>query len=273
MKQQLKEHVEIKEIPVEKKDRSPKDSPHFYRKGTTPPNSPRTSPVATPPPSPQSSLKKGQMANSSASRKTSKEEKPTRKTSKEEKSSIKSSKEERSNRKHSKEEKMSVSDGLKGSQVHVEAPAKPAKTQQTSAASGPTPQPPAIPVNGELHSEYHSYYVKASKRGPPPLELDEDVEEELSAQALARMPPPPPKSFSTPTPKSASLQESKSDQKLRKQDSLKPKSLADTKKASLEIAESMEEAVSISIESSLFVVPLLDRARLAGSSCIQLLWK
>uniref|UniRef100_A0A3Q3VZE5 Junctophilin n=1 Tax=Mola mola TaxID=94237 RepID=A0A3Q3VZE5_MOLML len=241
VKQQLKEHVEIKEIPVEKKDRSPRDSPHFYRKGTTPPNSPRTTPVATPPPSPQSSMKKGQLTNSSASRKTSKEEKPPRKTSKEEKSSNKNSKEARSNRKHSKEEKMSVNDGLKGSQVHVEAPAKPAKIQHTSAASGPPPQPPAIPVNGELHSEYHSYYVKAPKRIPPPLDLDEDVEEEPSAQALARMPPHPPKSYSTPTPKPASIQESKSDQKLRKQDSLKPKSLADTKKASMEIAESMEE--------------------------------
>lgn len=246
VKQQLKEPVEIKEVPVEKKDRSPKDSPHFYRKGTTPPHSPATSPVATPPSSPHSSKKKGQLANSSTSRKTSKEEKPPRQTSKEEKSSHKNSKDERSNRKPSKEERVSVTDGLKGSQVHVEAPAKPAKIQQPTAASFPPLQPPAIPVNGEVHSEYHSYYVKAPTRVPPPPDPEEDLEEEPSALALARMPPHLPKSFSIPTPKPASIQESKSDQKLRKQDSLKPKSLADTKKASMEIAESMDEAVSIS---------------------------
>lgn len=246
IKQQLKEPVEIKEVPVEKKDRSPRDSPHFYRKGTTPPHSPATSPVATPPPSPHSSKKKGQLSNSSVTRKTSKEEKPPRQSSKEEKSSQKNSKDERSNRKQSKEERMSVTDGLKGSQVHAEAPAKPAKPQQTTAASVLPQQPPAVPVNGEVHSEYHSYYVKAPTRIPPPPEPEEEVEEEPNALALARMPPHPSKSYSTPTPKPPSIQESKSDHKLRKQDSLKPKSLADTKKASMEIAESMEEAVSIS---------------------------
>ncbi|TKS87815.1 Junctophilin-1 [Collichthys lucidus] len=239
IKQQSKEPVEIKEVPVEKKERSPRDSPHFYRKGTTPPHSPVTSPVATPPPSPHSSKKKGQLANST-SRKTSKEEKPSRKISKEEKSSHKTSKDERSNRKLSKEEKPSVTDGPKSSHLHIEAPAKPAKVQQPTTPAAP-PQPPAIPVNGEVHSEYHSYYVKTPTRIPPPPEPEEDPEEEPSALALARMPPQPPRSYSTPTPKPASIRESKSDQKLRKQDSLKPKSLADTKKASMEIAESMEE--------------------------------
>uniref|UniRef100_A0A3P8U214 Junctophilin n=1 Tax=Amphiprion percula TaxID=161767 RepID=A0A3P8U214_AMPPE len=218
IKQQLKEPVEIKEVPVEKKERSPKDSPHFYRKGTTPPHSPVTSPTATPPPSPHSSKKKGQLANST-SRKTSKEEKPS-------------------------QERPSVTDGPKGSHVHDEAPPKPAKVQQPAPVSAPPSQPPAVPVNGQLHSEYHSYYVKAPTRVPPPPDPEEDIEEEPSALALARMPPQPPKSYSTPTPKPASIRESKNDQKLRKQDSLKPKSLADTKKASMEIAESTEETVS-----------------------------
>lgn len=245
VKQQFKEPVEIKEVPVEKKDNSPKDSPHFYRKGTTPPHSPATSPVSTPPPSPHSSKKKGQLANSGGGRKTSREEKPPRQSSKEEKSSQKSSKDERSNRKQSKEERMSVSDGLKGSHVHAEALAKPAKIQQPPAAVPvPPPQPPAVPVNGELHSEYHSYYVKAPTKIPPPPDPEEDMEEEPSALALARMPPQSNK-YGTPSPKPSSTLESKGDQKLRKQDSLKPKSLADTKKASMEIAESMEEAVSI----------------------------
>lgn len=236
--------MEIKEVPVEKKEKSPKDSPHFYRKGTTPPHSPVTSPVATPPPSPHSAKKKGQAANSNGSRKTSKEEKPLRKTSKEEKISHKNSKEERPNRKQSKEERMSVNDGLKGPQVHIEAPAKPAKPQPSIATTLSTSHLPTLPVNGELHSEYHSYYVKAPTRAPPPPDPEEDVEEEPNAQALARIPPQPLKPLGTTIPKPPSIPESKNDQKLRKQDSLKPKSLADTKKASMEIAETSEETVS-----------------------------
>ncbi|KAM4533915.1 junctophilin-1a [Odontesthes bonariensis] len=237
IRQLLKEPVEIKEVPVEKKE-SPKDSPHFYRKGTTPPHSPVASPAATPPPSPESSKKKGLIANS-ITRQTSKEEKPSRKKSKEEKSSYKAAKEERVSRKLSKEEKVSVTDGPKTSQVYIEAPPKPAKVQQPTPAPAPLQYPPTVPVNGQLHSEYHSYYVKPPPRGPPPAEPD-DFEEEPSALALARMPP---KSMSTPTPtpRPPSIRESKSDPKLRKQDSLKPKSLADTKKASMEIAESAEE--------------------------------
>lgn len=244
IKQQLKEPVEIKEVPVEKKENSPHDSPHFYRKGTTPPHSPVVSPAATPPPSPETSKKIAQIGNS-ISHKPSKEERPSRKISKEEKSSLKAIKDERSSRKLSKEERMSSTDGPKTSHAHIEALPKPSKVQQPTPASAPLSQPPTVPVNGQLHTEYHSYYVKPTPRGPPPPE-PEEVEEEPSAQALARLPPPP-KSFSTPTPtpKPPSIRENKSDPKLRKQDSLKPKSLADTKKASMEIAESMEETVSI----------------------------
>lgn len=239
IKQQLKEPIEIKEVPVEKKETSPRDSPHFYRKGTTPPHSPATSPGGSPPPSPHSSKKKGLLANST-SRKTSKEEKSSRKISKDEKSSHKASKDERSSRKLSKEERPAITDGLE-SAPQVKAPPKPGKVQQPAPAPAPPSQPPAIPVNGELHSEYHSYYVKAPTKVRPPPDPEDDFEEEPSALALARMPPQPPKSYSIPTPKPASVREGKSDQKLRKQDSLKPKSLADTKKASMELAENTEE--------------------------------
>lgn len=253
VKQQLKEPVEIKEVPVEKKE-SPRDSPHFYRKGTTPPHSPMTSPVVTPPPSPRSSKKKGQTAHSNASRKTSKEEKPHCKTSKEEKISHKNSKDEHPSKKHSKEEKLPVIDVP---QVHVKAPAKPAKLQQSTAASFPPSHLPMLPVNGELHSEYHSYYIKAPTKVPPPPDPEEDVEEEPNAQALARMPPQPLKPLGTPIAK-PSVPESKSDQKLRKQDSLKPKSLADTKKASMEIVENSEERVNSWPRSPLFTVYAFD---------------
>ncbi|XP_053716440.1 junctophilin-1-like [Synchiropus splendidus] len=242
VKQQSKEPVEIKEPPpVEKKENSQKDSPHFYRKGTTPPHSPVTSPGTTPPPSPHSSKKKGHHFHNSTSHKSSKEEKASRKTSKEEKSSHKSANDERANRKPSKEEK--VAEAPQNSHVQIEAPPKPAKPSQPAPPSAPPPsQPPTIPVNGQLHTQYHSYYVKAPTRGPPPPDPGEDVEEEPSALELARLPPHLLKSSSTPTPpKLASVRESKSDPKLRKQDSLKPKSLADTKKASMEIAENTEE--------------------------------
>ncbi|KAI4793485.1 hypothetical protein KUCAC02_032698, partial [Chaenocephalus aceratus] len=219
IKQPQKEPVEIKEVPVEKTEKPNKDSPQFYRKGTTPPRSPVANAVVTPPPSPHSSKKKkDQLPNSSSSRKTSKEEKPSRKTSKEEKT--------KSGRKLSKEERVPV----------AEAPPKPAKSQPPPASVYP---PSSVPVNGEVHSEYHSYYVKAPTRVRPPPDPEEDREEEPTILDLARMPPQPPKSYSiTPKP---SLRENKSDPKLRKQDSLKPKSLADAKKASMDIADSMEE--------------------------------
>uniref|UniRef100_A0A3B3U287 Junctophilin 1 n=1 Tax=Poecilia latipinna TaxID=48699 RepID=A0A3B3U287_9TELE len=222
IKQQSKEPVEIKEVPVEKKEESPHDSPHFYRKGTTPPHSPVASPAATPPPSPDTKKKT-------------------------EKSSYKASKDERSSRKLSKEERLSFTDGPKTSHAHIEAPPKPTKVQQQAPATAPPVQPPTVPVNGQLHSEYHSYYVKATPRGPPPPE-PEEVEEEPSAQALARLPPQP-KSFSTPTPtpKTPSIRDSKSDPKLRKQDSLKPKSLADTKKGPNSILVAMVMLLNIGL--------------------------
>ncbi|XP_072306819.1 junctophilin-1a [Eucyclogobius newberryi] len=237
LKQPTKEPVEIKEVPVEKVEKNPKDSPHFYRKGTTPQHSPITSATGTPPPSPHSNKTKGQIANST-SRKTSKEEKSSRKVSKEEKTVQKASKEERPSRKLSKEERPTVLDGIES---QTKAPPKPAKVQQPAPAPL-APQPPTLPVNGQLHAEYHSYYVKTPTRLPPPPEPEEDINEELSPLALARMPPQPPRSLTTPVPKPASVRDSKSDPKLRKQDSLKPKSLADTKKASMELAENGEEA-------------------------------
>uniref|UniRef100_A0A3P9PE45 Junctophilin n=1 Tax=Poecilia reticulata TaxID=8081 RepID=A0A3P9PE45_POERE len=227
IKQQSKEPVEIKEVPVEKKEESPHDSPHFYRKGTTPPHSPVASPAATPPPSPDIKKKTGQIGNK--------------------KSSYKASKDERSSRKLSKEERLSFTDGPKTSHAHIEAPPKPTKVQQPAPATAPPVQPPTVPVNGQLHSEYHSYYVKATPRGPPPPE-PEEVEEEPSALALARLPPQP-KSFSTPTPtpKPPSFRDSKSDPKLRKQDSLKPKSLADTKKGPNSILVAMVMLLNIGL--------------------------
>ncbi|XP_036790562.1 junctophilin-1 isoform X2 [Oncorhynchus mykiss] len=191
---------------------------------------------------------------SSHSRKASKEEKPglktskdesshSRKASKEEKPGLKISKEERSSRKLSKEERVSIAAepsraAAPSSQIrYEEAPAKPPKAPEPGPTNVPPPQAAAPqtvvgPVNGvgQLHSQYHSYYVKAPSRGPLPPEPEPEEDEEPSQLTLARMAPPTPK----PTPTSEPC-------KLRKQDSLKPKSLAETKKASMEMAEGKEE--------------------------------
>ncbi|XP_064862940.1 junctophilin-1-like [Oncorhynchus nerka] len=170
---------------------------------------------------------------SSHSRKASKEEKPVRKTSKE----------ERSSRKLSKEERVSIAAepsraAAPSSQIrYEEAPAKPPKAPEPGPTNVPPPHAAAPqtvvgPVNGvgQLHSQYHSYYVKAPSRGPLPPEPEPEEDEEPSQLTLARMAPPTPK----PTPTSEPC-------KLRKPDSLKPKSLAETKKASMEMAEGKEE--------------------------------
>ncbi|KAM9552591.1 junctophilin-1-like isoform 1-T2 [Salvelinus alpinus] len=218
---------------------------------------------------------------SSHSHKANKEEKPglkiskdksshSHKANKEEKPGFKISKEERSSRKLSKEERVSIAAeppraAAPSPQIrYEEAPAKPPTAPEPSPNNAPSPQvryedPPAPakppkapepgPTNvpppqtaapqtvvgpgngmGQLHSQYHSYYVKAPSRGPLPPEPEPEEDEEPSQLTLARMAPPTPR----PTPTSEPC-------KLRKQDSLKPKSLAETKKASMEMAEGKEE--------------------------------
>ncbi|XP_046879638.1 junctophilin-1-like [Hypomesus transpacificus] len=233
--------VEITEAPVEKEN-SPSKSPPSNSKGTPP----ATSPGPTPPPSPHSK-KKAQLANSTSSRKSSKEEKPGRKTSKEEKPTRKTSKDERPSRKVSKDERASTVEPPKPPPPQAapprqeEAPPKPPKAPESPPALAPPPQAQAVvssPANGQLHTQYHSYYVKAPTRGPPPPDLEEGEDEDLSQAALARMAPQPPRSYGASTLKPAP--NSKSEPKLRKQDSQKPKSLAEMKKASMDIADAIE---------------------------------
>ncbi|XP_036377207.1 junctophilin-1a [Megalops cyprinoides] len=223
VKQKFNEPVEIKEVPEEKdkvkKDKSPSGSPHFYRKGTTPSHSPAQSPGPTPPPSPHASKKKSQQSNSSTTRKLSKEERPA----------------------VVENPPARITKAASRTSVKQEvAPPKPPKKVE------PTPNP-ISPGNGQLHTQYHSYYVKAEVKIPPE-EPEEDEDGQLSQSALARMPPPPPKQFRVPTPKpmmaKPAAKDSKPEPKLRKQDSLKPKSLAETKKASMEITSDILEEES-----------------------------
>uniref|UniRef100_A0A8C2CUF3 Junctophilin 1b n=1 Tax=Cyprinus carpio TaxID=7962 RepID=A0A8C2CUF3_CYPCA len=162
------EPIEIKEVPEEKKEKSPSGSPHFYRKGTTPTQTPSQSPGPTPPPSPPLSKKK-----------------------------------------------ISDKQEVKQEVVPVAKPSKPPAPVANASSPG----------NGELHSQYHGYFVKAEVMMLP----DDPEDEEHHATAHTRMPPAV-KQYRAPTPKPVMAKESKPEPKLKKQESLKPKSLAETKK-------------------------------------------
>ncbi|KAG7319413.1 hypothetical protein KOW79_016556 [Hemibagrus wyckioides] len=219
------EPIEIKEVIEEKKEKTPSGSPHFYRKGTTPTQTPTHSPGPTPPPSPPSNKKKS-FFNRSAPKST----------------------------------KESVVESLAASVVPRTAPrvlAKQEVKQEVVSSSSLMPYKPTAPVanssspgNGEVHSQYHSYFVKAEV-SIPPEEPEEEVEEENpeSTTALARTPAPVKQYTRAPTPslppaKLATSRDIKPEPKLKKQDSLKPKSLSESKKASMEITTDVVEEES-----------------------------
>ncbi|XP_026998701.1 junctophilin-1b [Tachysurus fulvidraco] len=217
------EPIEIKEVIEEKKEKTPSGSPHFYRKGTTPTQTPTHSPGPTPPPSPPSNKKKS-FFNRSAPKST----------------------------------KESVVESLAASVIPRTAPRLPTKQEvkhEGVSSSTLMTYKPMLPVanssspgNGEVHSQYHSYFVKAEV-SIPPEEPEEDVEEEKPESALARAPPTVKQYTRTPTPsmppaKLTTTRDIKPEPKLKKQDSLKPKSLSETKKASMEITTDVVEEES-----------------------------
>ncbi|XP_041101861.1 junctophilin-1-like isoform X1 [Polyodon spathula] len=219
LKQRFNDTMEIKEAPEEKiKENpppSPSDSPHFYRKGTTPPRSPQESPRTTPSPSPQSSTKKKQNSSSSGGKLSKEDKVPTT-------------------------ENLAASSSKSGSRssVRQEAPPKPVK--KVEPAHNPTTS-----GNGQLHSQYHSYLVKTDMKLP--AEELEDVDYNVSHASLGRHLPPPKQSRAPPAKSLKAKQvakESKPEQKLKKQESSKPKSLSETKKASIEVTSEIIEVES-----------------------------
>ncbi|XP_043923148.1 junctophilin-1 [Protopterus annectens] len=157
IKQMFHDAVEVKEVPeqkVQEKVETPgKDSPHFYRKGTTPPNTPEESPPSSPiVPLPAEDKRK----NFSSSRSASAELKST-------------------------SEMQTVIKPLprKGS-VKSEVAVKPPLKHSVS-------HNPISPGNGELHSQYHSYYVKAQTSLA--REEPEYDSHDLSPSELARLVP------------------------------------------------------------------------------------
>ncbi|XP_026168476.1 junctophilin-1-like isoform X1 [Mastacembelus armatus] len=232
IRQKYNEPVEVKEVPEEKKEKSPSGSPHFYRKGTTPNQSPSQSPGSSPSPSPIA-LKK--MFFNSKTTTTIPSAKPAGKQNKTPKAE-------------------SLTAGI--TKVASKLSLKQDMRQQETPTAGKPAATTSItryPSNGQIHSQYHGYYVKADVKILPPDE-PVGVDDDLHPSSLARMPPqakqiwtPALKSPSTPNPSPVPQKESTKalePPKPKRQETIKPKSLAETKKASVEIAPEMVEEES-----------------------------
>ncbi|EAW87030.1 junctophilin 1, isoform CRA_e [Homo sapiens] len=174
VKQRFQEGVDAKENPEEKvpeKPPTPKESPHFYRKGTTPPRSPEASPKHSH--SPASSPKPLKKQNPSSGARLN-------------------------------QDKRSVAD-------------------EQSKYSGRHHIP--NPSNGELHSQYHGYYVKLNAPQHPPVDVEDGDGSSQSSSALVHKPSAnkwsPSKSVTKPVAK-----ESKAEPKAKKSELAIPKNPA-----------------------------------------------
>ncbi|XP_047698888.1 junctophilin-1 [Prionailurus viverrinus] len=199
IKQRFQEGVDAKENPEEKvpeKPPTPKESPHFYRKGTTPPRSPEASPKQSHSPQPSSP-------------------KPTKKQNP-------------SSGARLNQDKRSVADEQVTAIINKPLMSKP-PTKEVGAMvplskySGRHHIP--NPSNGELHSQYHGYYVKLNAPQHPPEDMEEDEGSSQSSSALVHKPSPnkwsPPKSVTKPVAK-----ESKAEPKAKKSELAIPKNPA-----------------------------------------------
>lgn len=139
----------------------------------------------------------------------------------------------------------------------TKAASKVSLKQEVRQQEAPPPVKPAVssyPSNGQIHTQYHGYYVKADVKIPPPEE-PLSAEEDLHPSSLTLLPPPAKKivtgtkSLPAPSPSPVPPKESikaPEPPKPKRQESTKPKSLAETKKASMEIAPEIVEEESVS---------------------------
>ncbi|KAG7268374.1 hypothetical protein CRUP_031985 [Coryphaenoides rupestris] len=217
----------------------PESSPQaFISQGTTPDQSPSQSPCSSPapsPPTPTKSLSSGKATTSAAKENNV----PTV-------GNIAAAKALPPPPPASQESRLK----------EVLPPAKPAVATST-ANSNPS-------SNGQIHSQYHGYYVKADVKKPPPDDHQLDLEDNFHPSSLPHLSTPATQRTpaskqapvlalapALPAPASAVVVASKEIQpkapeppRLKKQDSHKPKSLAETKKASLEITADLIEEES-----------------------------
>lgn len=206
IRQKYNEPVEMKEV-VKEKEKSPSGSPHFYRKGTTPNQSPSPSPAASPPSSPPAAKKTFFTPSKPAGKEN---QAPTPEA---------------------------VTAGITKAASRLSLKQE-VKHQELPLLLKPAAPPSTNPSNGQIHSQFHSYYVKADVKVPPPEEL-EGLEDDFHPSSLARLPPP---AAHCPSPAPLKDTPKAADSMPKRQESTKPKSLAETKKASMEIVpEIMEE--------------------------------
>lgn len=183
---------------VQEKPPTPKESPHFYRKGTTPPRTPEASPRHSPPPSSESSPSKQQKRQSSTSGARLNQDKKLLATE-----NITPTVNKPLYSKVSAKEEVAVKQQPKFSAHH-----NPSSTE-----------------NGELHGHYHGYYVKANPSGLPQMLREEDEYINPSSSSLARVPP-----SQKPSPARAGgkpdAKENKPDTKVKKPEFAVPKNPA-----------------------------------------------
>ncbi|KAM4689738.1 junctophilin-1 [Discoglossus pictus] len=160
IRQKFQEVVEVKETPEEKlpkKPPSPKESPHFYRKGTTPPRTPEEKRKYTSPSPPQHSNRKNSYSGASA---------------------------------QAILEKKSLSNDNLPTSSSMPLPSKAPVKEEPIVKSLPPPKAsyghnPSSNRNGELHADYHGYLVKINTSLPSDI-TDANP---TKSSALARVTP------------------------------------------------------------------------------------
>lgn len=222
IRQKYNEPIEVKEVPEEKKEKSPSSSPHFYRKGTTPNQSPSQTPAPSPTPSPTVTKK------TFFTSKTPATVAPAVPAGKENKTPTAEALTTGITKAASK---LSLKHEVK--QQEAPAPLKPAAASSASS-------------NGQIHSQFHSYYVKADVKALPPEDLI-GLEDDFHPSSAARSAPPDKLAVASAPVRSPSPAPAKESAKApepskpKRQESTKPKSLAETKKASMEIVPEIVE--------------------------------
>lgn len=157
VKQRFQEGVEVKENPEDKaqeKPPSPKESPHFYRKGTTPPGTPEKTPKHSPLPSAEPTPEKQVRKQNSISEVRLVQEK-----------------------------KSSASENVTpvvNKPLHSKIPAVVKHQPKFSPRNNPSST-----ENGELHDHYHGYYVKTNPTLYPYELAEEGGHGNPSSSALA----------------------------------------------------------------------------------------
>jgi junctophilin len=117
--------------------------------------------------------------------------------------------------------------------------------------------------NGQIHSHFHGYHVKADVKMPPPDDSQLELEDNFHPSSLAQLAPftkqyrppsespvlalaPAPAAAAPPVSKEVSQPRAPETPRPKRQDSHKPKSLAETKKASLDMSTEIIEEESVS---------------------------